>query len=76
MKESKNIALVAHDNMKQDLVEWTEYNYHTLLRHNLICTGTTGRLVDEAIRAKANDELPPDFKILSSSPALSGETSN
>lgn len=63
VQESKTIALVAHDNMKQDLVEWTEYNYHTLLRHKLICTGTTGRLIDEAIRAKAKDELPPDFRI-------------
>jgi methylglyoxal synthase len=64
MKASKNIALVAHDNMKQDLVEWAEYNYHTLLRHRLVCTGTTGRLVDEAIRAKASGELPPQFEIL------------
>jgi methylglyoxal synthase len=63
MKESKNIALVAHDNMKQDLVEWTEYNYNTLLKHNLICTGTTGRLVNAAIRAKAGNELPSDFNI-------------
>ncbi|HTX74272.1 MAG TPA: methylglyoxal synthase [Rectinemataceae bacterium] len=63
MNESKNIALVAHDNMKQDLVEWTEYNYHTLLRHSLVCTGTTGRLIDAAIRGKAKESLPADFKI-------------
>jgi methylglyoxal synthase len=64
MEASKNIALVAHDNMKQDLVEWAEYNYHTLLRHRLVCTGTTGLLVDEAIRAKAGGELPIKFEIL------------
>jgi methylglyoxal synthase len=63
VKASKTIALVAHDNMKQDLVEWAEYNYHTLLRHRLICTGTTGLLVDEAIRSKAGAELPRDFEI-------------
>jgi methylglyoxal synthase len=63
VEESKVIALVAHDNMKQDLVEWVEYNYHTLLRHRLVCTGTTGRLVEDAIRKKAVDEIPPDFEI-------------
>jgi methylglyoxal synthase len=63
MESSKNIALVAHDNMKQDLVEWAEYNYHTLLRHRLICTGTTGLLVDKALRGKAGDELPPEYDI-------------
>ncbi len=30
MKKKKTIALVAHDNRKQDLVEWVEWNYETL----------------------------------------------
>jgi len=64
MKESKTIALVAHDNMKQDLVEWAEFNYHTLLKHKLVCTGTTGRLVAEAISAKAGASLPHGFEIV------------
>ncbi len=63
MQASKNIALVAHDNMKRDLVEWVEYNYHTLLRHRLVCTGTTGRLIDAAVRQKAGEELPEGFEI-------------
>lgn len=63
MESSKRIALVAHDNMKQDMIQWVEYNYGTLLRHALICTGTTGRLVEEAIRLKAGDTLPMDFSI-------------
>lgn len=49
MKKSKKIALVAHDNRKKDLVEWVEFNYKTLLGHQLICTGTTGKLVEETI---------------------------
>lgn len=52
MDKIKNIALVAHDNRKKDMVEWVEWNYTTLVRHNLICTGTTGRLVAEAINNK------------------------
>lgn len=56
MKKSKQIALVAHDNRKKDLVEWVEFNYKTLLGHHLICTGTTGRLVEETILKKLEDE--------------------
>ncbi|HVP90911.1 MAG TPA: methylglyoxal synthase [Terriglobales bacterium] len=52
MEKTKNIALVAHDNRKRDLKEWVEFNYQTLVCHNLICTGTTGRLVEEAIERK------------------------
>jgi methylglyoxal synthase len=52
MEEIKRIALVAHDNRKRDLKEWVEYNYQTLARHSLICTGTTGKLVEETIALK------------------------
>ncbi len=48
----KRIALVAHDNRKKDLVEWVEWNHEILIKHHLICTGTTGKLIDEAIRKK------------------------
>jgi methylglyoxal synthase len=50
MEKSKRIALVAHDNRKKDLAEWVDFNYRTLLGHQLICTGTTGRMVEETIR--------------------------
>ena len=49
--------------MKRDLIQWVEYNYHTLLRHSLVCTGTTGRLVEEAIRAKAGADIPKGFAV-------------
>lgn len=52
MEQHKRIALVAHDNRKKDLVEWVEYNWQTLVKHRMTCTGTTGRLVEEAIVAK------------------------
>ncbi len=50
MKTTKTIALVAHDNRKRGLVEWVKWNYLGLSQHRLVCTGTTGRLVEEAIR--------------------------
>lgn len=52
MKRKKTIALVAHDNRKQDLIEWVEWNYEILIDFNLVCTGTTGRLVEETFMNK------------------------
>jgi len=44
---SKNIALVAHDNKKKDLIEWASFNKGSLLRHNLYATGTTGKMLEK-----------------------------
>lgn len=52
----KKIALVAHDNRKKDLVEWLEYNYQTLMGHQLICTGTTGQMVEDTIKRKNKED--------------------
>jgi methylglyoxal synthase len=52
MKSTKRIALVAHDNRKKDLIEWVEWNWNALLDHKLICTGTTGKLVEDTITKK------------------------
>ena len=52
MEIAKRVALVAHDNCKKDLVEWVEWNWKLLLNHELICTGTTGRLVEDTILKK------------------------
>jgi methylglyoxal synthase len=46
----KRIALVAHDNKKQDLLEWATYNRELLARHDLLATGTTGRLLEDALK--------------------------
>ncbi len=58
MEVRKRIALVAHDDCKRDMVEWVEWNWSVLLNHQLICTGTTGRLVEEALRRQADEEHP------------------
>ncbi len=42
MGPQKNIVLVAHDNKKQDLLEWARFNREVLLQHKLYATGTTG----------------------------------
>ncbi len=45
----KRIALVAHDNKKKDLLEWARHNAVILAKHELIATGTTGKLLEEML---------------------------
>lgn len=51
----KNIALVAHDHKKHDLAEWVDFNRKTLLKHSIVCTGTTGKLIAEVLRKEEKD---------------------
>jgi methylglyoxal synthase len=45
MDATKNIALIAHDQMKASLVAWCIRNREALSRHTLCGTGTTARLI-------------------------------
>ncbi|MEK7255001.1 MAG: methylglyoxal synthase [Bacteroidota bacterium] len=45
----KQIALIAHDHKKDDLVDWAKYNREVLALHDLYATGTTGRLLEEIL---------------------------
>jgi len=46
----KKIALIAHDNKKDDLVEWVDYNRELLKKHKLYATGTTGYILSELLQ--------------------------
>jgi methylglyoxal synthase len=49
MNGRKRVALVAHDNKKAELIEWAMYNKNALARHRLYATGTTGKMLEEAL---------------------------
>lgn len=59
----KTIALVAHDNRKEDLVEWVGWNYEVVLTHDLVCTGTTGKVVEEELTRKLKEEDNEELQI-------------
>lgn len=41
--------MIAHDNMKSELLEWAEFNKQKLEIHNLHATGTTGLLLEQKL---------------------------
>ncbi len=47
IEKQKNIALIAHDNMKAELVDWCRENKAVLERHFLVGTGTTAKIISE-----------------------------
>ena len=60
MASKKRIALVAHDNMKAELIKWARTHKDKLTPHELMATGTTGNMI--------NKELGVQVKALISGP--------
>ena len=47
--EQKNIALIAHDGKKQEMLKWCEKNKSILKQHKLCGTGTTARMITDQV---------------------------
>jgi methylglyoxal synthase len=67
MKQRKTIGLTAHDACKKDMAEWAAFNARRLSPHRLVCTGTTGSLVQKVFVEKF-PELNVDLTRLKSGP--------
>lgn len=67
IKAQKNIALIAHDNRKKDLIDWVAKNKDMLSLHFLCGTGTTATMVSKEtglpVRAYRSGPLGGDQKI-------------
>ena len=47
IEKQKNIALIAHDSKKAELIDWCEANKHILKNHFLCGTGATARMITD-----------------------------
>lgn len=54
---AKNIALIAHDNKKKDIVAWCAKHKEDLLPHKLYATGTTGMIIEKEVGLQVNKLL-------------------
>lgn len=50
----KTIALIAHDEKKDNMVEFVQKHFEFLSNCNLISTGTTGKVIMENVNLKIN----------------------
>ncbi|WP_079249335.1 methylglyoxal synthase [Streptomyces sp. IMTB 2501] len=61
------IALIAHDGMKTEMVDWVGHRYRELARHELVATESTGALLAErfglAVQQVASGPLGGDQQI-------------
>jgi methylglyoxal synthase len=65
----KKIGLVAHDGQKKNLKEWVEWNKEILVKYDLVCTGTTGKIIKESLSKCVEKEyFDKHFTILKSGP--------
>lgn len=65
--KQKNIAIIAHDGKKKEMLEWCEWNKELLQKHFLFGTGTTATMVAERtglpVRAYNSGPLGGDLQI-------------
>ncbi len=66
MSKQLTIALVAHDKRKADMVDWAVFNAAVLSQHKLVCTGTTGGLIQDALSQKGYADV--DITCMNSGP--------
>lgn len=69
--ENKTITLIAHDRRKSDMIAWVKHNADTLLKNKLICTGTTGGLIEKTLKdfiEKSEGEYNLDLVKMNSGP--------
>lgn len=52
VKSKKRIALIAHNNKKNELLKWAEQNKSLLFKHKLYSTSSTGLLIEKHLNIK------------------------
>jgi len=57
MDRIKNVAVVAHDNCKDELLDFVVSNKDEMVKHRLIATGTTGKLVEGLLKGHGEKDI-------------------
>lgn len=57
MIKDKVIALIAHDRRKSDMAKWAYWNAKVLLDNKIVCTGTTGNVVEDQLFCYIGENL-------------------
>jgi methylglyoxal synthase len=68
MITNKTIALIAHDARKSDMIQWVTHNADTLMHNQLVCTGTTGGLIEKALQEYVGDQSKTNVTKMLSGP--------
>ena len=54
MKKIKNIAFIASDNKKSELIEWSYFNRDLLMKHEIIAVGLAGKILEGTLNKTVN----------------------
>ena len=57
MIKDRKVAIISHDRRKTDMVDWVRHNAELLIKNKLICTGTTGGLVEKTLKEWMGEHL-------------------
>jgi methylglyoxal synthase len=60
LQRIKRIAIVGDDNKEADLIEWSYYNRHVLMQHDLTATGKSANILEGTVKK-------PVYKLLEES---------
>ena len=55
---SKRIAIIAHDSMKNELIEWSFQNREILAQHEIIAAGYTAYILEGTLNIPVNKQVP------------------
>lgn len=71
MIKNRFVSLISHDKRKHDMFNWVKYNALILSQNKLVCTGTTGEVVEKALKEYSEEngvELNIDIEKKNSGP--------
>ena len=60
-KTRKRIALLAEDQFKTDLINWSYFNRHALVQHELFSSGKTADILKGTLNTSVNDVFTGPF---------------